>query len=460
MPLNPLSLGLYLPLSWWHKLLKAIAIAAIGLTAGCDPAKEFQTGFLPVSATTATVQPEVDPFREAINYAQEAADLTQRAISLDEWHEVASLWRSAIAELKMVPETHPRSALAREKIAEYQHNLRYASQQVARLDRFERAIAKAQTATNLAQTASSKAEWEQVELHWEIAIANLTQLPASHPNRALATAKLAEYGQKLADVKERLAEFGAIQQALAKGKLAGNLTQSAASIAEWQRVGILWKEAIAKLQTVPPNHAKRTFAEAKIREYNYNLRYVRQQLSRLDPYNQAIATVERATASSQSANTMAEWEAAAKHWEEAIARLERVPKTHLNRALAEQHIRDARENLAFARQQVTHTDPFNQAMKKARDAAKKTQSAFSHYDWNVVASEWQSAILLLESLPKNHAKQAIASKKIAAYQKQLAYAIKQGDRRFQSLTTPSKKSDASDSNQKNKKPETGKEKQQ
>lgn len=70
---------------------------------------------------------------------------------------------------------------------------------------------------------------------------------------------------------------------------------------------------------------------------------------------------------------------------------------------------------------------FQDALDTAMGAATIAQSAQSKDDWNLVVSRWQSAISLLKAVPKSSANYAIAQKKIAEYQRNLAYAQKQGN---------------------------------
>lgn len=71
------------------------------------------------------------------------------------------------------------------------------------------------------------------------------------------------------------------------------------------------------------------------------------------------------------------------------------------------------------------TERFQEALDTAIGAATIAQSAQSEDDWNLVVSRWQSAITLLKAVPKSSANYAIAQKKIADYQRNLAYAQKQ-----------------------------------
>ncbi|MGE5659146.1 MAG: hypothetical protein ACM37W_21340 [Actinomycetota bacterium] len=76
----------------------------------------------------ATPAPAPDPWREAVNKAQTAANLTQKAQSPEDWDKVAALWQQAIALMKKVPQSHPNYAVAQKKASDYQTNLNYAQQ--------------------------------------------------------------------------------------------------------------------------------------------------------------------------------------------------------------------------------------------------------------------------------------------------------------------------------------------
>lgn len=73
---------------------------------------------------------EIDPFREAVNSAMAAAQLTQIAQHPEQWSTVSQQWLEAIALMEQVPSASPYYGLSQQKIAEYAKNLAYAQQQV------------------------------------------------------------------------------------------------------------------------------------------------------------------------------------------------------------------------------------------------------------------------------------------------------------------------------------------
>ena len=134
-------------------ITRTIMIALLAIAAGCSQAEPPQTTAVsnkpstptattspessapakasPASASSAKQAPQDDPFPQAMDTAMGAATLTQSAIAQDDWNLIANQWQSAIALLKSVPTSHPKRALAQQKIAEYQGKLAYAKQQAA-----------------------------------------------------------------------------------------------------------------------------------------------------------------------------------------------------------------------------------------------------------------------------------------------------------------------------------------
>lgn len=94
-----------------------------------------QTQLLPKTATltpssipekSPVVLPQTDNFREAVNKAVSAANLTQSAKFKDDWKTVMNEWQTAIELMKTVPTSSSNYAIAQQKIIEYQQNLNYA----------------------------------------------------------------------------------------------------------------------------------------------------------------------------------------------------------------------------------------------------------------------------------------------------------------------------------------------
>lgn len=101
-------------------------------TAEPAPSPEAET---PVAAESPAAEPEpapspaVDPFREAVSKATQAAELTQTAATPQEWQQIATLWQEASDLMAEVPADSPNYATAQDRVGTYQNNAAYAQQQ-------------------------------------------------------------------------------------------------------------------------------------------------------------------------------------------------------------------------------------------------------------------------------------------------------------------------------------------
>lgn len=78
-----------------------------------------------------TTSQQKDPFREAVNQAVRAANLSQNAFSPADWNQVAMAWIEAVAWMQTVPPNSPKRIFAEKKVLEYLQNFTYAQQRAA-----------------------------------------------------------------------------------------------------------------------------------------------------------------------------------------------------------------------------------------------------------------------------------------------------------------------------------------
>lgn len=74
---------------------------------------------------------------------------------------------------------------------------------------------------------------------------------------------------------------------------------------------------------------------------------------------------------------------------------------------------------------LPHVDPYQQAMLKADGARNLSQSAASPDDWQLVASRWQQATVLMKSVPASSPNYQYVKTRLAEYQRQLRSAQNQ-----------------------------------
>ncbi|MGD1862898.1 MAG: hypothetical protein ACFB0E_23365 [Leptolyngbyaceae cyanobacterium] len=86
----------------------------------------------PAAESTPAAAAPSAAFEEGLNLAYEAATKTQSAQTQQEWQEIINLWAEAINTLKKVPTDDPNAAIAQQKIQDYQRNLNYARERLAK----------------------------------------------------------------------------------------------------------------------------------------------------------------------------------------------------------------------------------------------------------------------------------------------------------------------------------------
>ncbi|MFM7471854.1 MAG: hypothetical protein ACKO5P_10135, partial [Nodosilinea sp.] len=88
---------------------------------------------MPAKLDQGTGLAQADSFRQAVNAATKAANLSQTAKTGAEWQLIVNSWKQAIALMQQVPSDHPRYGVAQTKIGQYQSNLAYAEKNLSRL---------------------------------------------------------------------------------------------------------------------------------------------------------------------------------------------------------------------------------------------------------------------------------------------------------------------------------------
>ena len=134
-------------------------------------------------------------YMEALDWAQQASELTQTAVTPEEWQQVTSYWRKAISVLEKVSASSLAQEIVQEKLVIYRQNLVYAEGEI---DCFREAVNSALAAASLTQTARYKEEWETISALWIEAIDLMKAVSSESPYYATAQQKILEYSANLA----------------------------------------------------------------------------------------------------------------------------------------------------------------------------------------------------------------------------------------------------------------------
>ena len=198
------------------------------------------------------------------------------------------------------------------------------------------------------------------------------------------------------------------------------------SVEQWQEVQQLWREAIARLEKLPPDNEFYNFAQEKIILYQKNLEQINQ---RLNEERKAQANLEAAKQAAKIADvrqgvaqSLSNWQLVSATWETSLKHLKQVNKgtTSYNKAqeLLQEYIpkmakvRDRKNQEQFA------YNAYNQSTRLAA-LAKKSESI---NQWSTAVFHWRNALTYIKQVPNNSFQSKQAQPLVSSYQNALAKA--------------------------------------
>lgn len=200
---------------------------------------------------------KIDPVLKGLEKAKVAAQNSQDPPHpVQQWQEIQTLWKEAVASVKEVPKNSPVYTLAQQKLKTYQANLATINNRVKQEQQAETRLAAAKETARLAEVRQSVAKtwnhWQQVESTWEAAMNSLSSIPKSTIGYEEAQQLLSSYQPNFATVRDRKnqEEMSAkiYNQAIAIATLAKNLEQKN----QWTQAVATWRRASTYAQQVPP----------------------------------------------------------------------------------------------------------------------------------------------------------------------------------------------------------------
>ena len=125
----------------------------------------------------------------------------------------------------------------------------------------------------------------------------------------------------------------------------------------------------------------------------------------------------------QSAQSEQEWTQVANYWQQAIFLMSTVTLDSKHYQVAQDKLTEYQNYLDYAQEKAHQpVDTFRVAVNHASEAANLTQFAQSNQEWDRVASYWQQAISLMETVEKDDPNYKVAITKIVEYGSNLNYA--------------------------------------
>ncbi len=198
---------------------------------------------------------------------------------------------------------------------------------------------------------------------------------------------------------------------------------------EWEKSQQLWREAITRLEFIPPKNEFYSFAQEKLPTYQSSLAIINRRLDEEQKaqisLKAAQEVAETATSREKEAISLSNWESAQQTWEIAVNRLQEIPAGTTAYVEAQTLLEDYSTNLNIARDHVTRenfaADIYNSSIRTAQLA----KASESRNQWSEAVLLWRNALAYIEQVPRNTYVAGNALSLVSPYQQALTVAESQ-----------------------------------
>jgi len=122
---------------------------------------------------------------------------------------------------------------------------------------------------------------------------------------------------------------------------------------KWPEIAPLWQRAVQQMRSVPATSPNYALAQKKIKEYQTYLSYAQQQF---DPFVAGMQEANQAVKVGKTAQSRNQWQQASGYWQQAIAQLQAVPKSHNNYQTAQGKIKEYQRYQASVQTKLLELD--------------------------------------------------------------------------------------------------------
>jgi tetratricopeptide (TPR) repeat protein len=196
-----------------------------------------------------------------------------------------------------------------------------------------------------------------------------------------------------------------VVSALEKGSEAAQKSQNPPHpLPEWQSVKKLWEQAIALLQGVPQSSPVYPLAQRKLKEYQHNLAATNQRLTIEQKAQQEVvkarSTAELASTRENIAVSLTDWQLAYATWQTVVYQLQKVPKTTMAYAEAQQLLEIYQTKLVKVGDRHTQEEIAQNAYNQAIALADQAHRSEQNDQWTQAVDAWQEALTHIQQIPQ------------------------------------------------------------
>lgn len=171
----------------------------------------------------------------------------------------------------------------------------------------------------------------------------------------------------------------------------------------WEQVASNWQEAIALLESVPPDSPVYPLAVEKLPTYRANLTEIQGRIQAektgREQMQGILSVAKVAQARSGVAQSVESWETIHASWEQVIQQLEALPRGTMAHQEASQLLPRYRSQLELSRDRKTKEKIATEAYQEAILAADRAESATLNNQWAQAVDQWNQAVASASQVP-------------------------------------------------------------
>ncbi|WP_377475664.1 MAG: hypothetical protein P2A85_22725 [Microcoleus anatoxicus] len=210
---------------------------------------------------------ELDRYRRQSQNLNLAVDATRLAVSAAEitenpphsaqnWQESQSLWQSAIAKLKEIPQNSTAYPFAQQKLKEYRQKLAKGNRQLTTEKKAENQLLDAKKTAQIAEARAIVAQqaesWEKVQANWQKSLDKLSDISTNTESYEQAKSLIPQYETKLSEASERKQVEAMAEEAYTQAVTIAAQARIFEERNAWFQASEHWRRALSYAAKVPP----------------------------------------------------------------------------------------------------------------------------------------------------------------------------------------------------------------
>ncbi|MCL6434764.1 MAG: hypothetical protein K6T90_11235 [Leptolyngbyaceae cyanobacterium HOT.MB2.61] len=284
---------------------------------------------------------------------------------------------------------------------------------IGRCEPFQAAEAISQEANKTIQQAKSEQDLRQAQQKLNEASQILSKIPLWSTRHGEAQALLRQDQLQLSQLDRVLAAERVANEATQKGQMVPK------PLVDLQGIQVLWKSAIAQLESIPQGNPLHPFAQQRLATYRDNLLIINQYMAAEQQAQKKLAaaksTANVAQAREGVAQSIENWQQVQVTWQVAVNALKQIPNTTTSFTEAQELLGDYGAKLAIARDRVSREQRSQKAYQQAINLAKKAEGFQQRNQWTLAVTHWRDALRQIEQISENTASYNAAQQLVSPY---------------------------------------------